>query len=50
MWPVRKADNLPPFGAFVTKSGKRNCLEHSVSVQWGCFTFTFKYMSDSVLL
>jgi len=33
MQPVRKADNLPPSCAVVTKSGKRNFLEPSGPVQ-----------------
>jgi len=33
MRPVRKADNLPPFCAVVTKSGSLNFLEHSGPVQ-----------------
>jgi len=33
MRPVRKADNLPPFCAVVTKSGNLNFLEPSGPVQ-----------------
>jgi len=33
MWPVHKADNLPPSCAVVTKSGNLNFLEPSVPLQ-----------------
>ena len=33
MWPVHKADNLPPFCGVVTKSGNLNFLEPSGPVQ-----------------
>jgi len=42
--PVRKADNLPPSCAVVTKSGNLNFLEPSGPLRacnGTCFTFTF---------
>jgi len=42
MRPVRKADNLPPSCAAVTKSGSLNFLEPSAPLQdWFTFTFYF---------